>query len=303
MFLVTHARVYKPRTIRNVLSLFDGISCGQVALNKVGIPYHNYYASEIDPTAIKIAQHNYPNTIQLGDVMGVDPDDLPKIDLLMGGSPCQGFSKAGYRKNFNDPRSKLFWEFVRLLEELRPKFFLLENVEMDDFSMGVISDTLGVPPLFINSSDFSAQNRRRFYWTNLPVRALPLRPSVDTIKDVLDFNNTRKWVNVKSIRSFRYGSNYFQYDLSGKGHNSQDQRATYLNRKSPTVVHHRGDTKLKFLREDGEIGWLTVDEIERLQTLPVGYTDVKGLKSSERIGAIGNGWTVDVIAHILSGIV
>ena len=302
MYVVTNARAYKPTPIRNVLSLFDGISCGQLALNRLGISYGTYYASEIDKAAISITQSNFPETIQLGDVQKVDSKNLQDIDLIFAGSPCQGFSKAGHRKNFNDDRSKLFWEFIRLKDELKPKFFLLENVEMDQFSEDVISSTLGVNPIHIDSSHFSAQQRKRVYWTNLPVRLLPLIPSPLTLKDVIDTKATRSWVNVSAIKGFRYGQNYLQYDLSGKGHNSQDQRATYLIRKAPTVLHSNGQSKLKFLRENGDIGSLTVNEIEKLQTLPIDYTKVGTLSVAQRIGAVGNGWTVDVIAHLLSGI-
>jgi DNA (cytosine-5)-methyltransferase 3A len=135
----------------NVLSLFDGMSCGQIALNKAGIKYDNYFASEIDKPAIKVTQHNYPNTIQLGSVIDVKAEDLPKIDLLIGGSPCQGFSFAGKKLNFDDPRSKLFFEFVRLKNELNPKYFLLENVKMKQEWQDVISENLGVKPIRINS--------------------------------------------------------------------------------------------------------------------------------------------------------
>ena len=135
----------------NVLSLFDGMSCGQIALNKVGIKYENYFASEIDEPAIKVTQHNYPNTIQLGDVTKIKASDLPQIDLLIGGSPCQGFSFAGKQLNFEDERSKLFFEFVRLKNELQPKYFLLENVKMKQEWQDVISEQLGVKPIRINS--------------------------------------------------------------------------------------------------------------------------------------------------------
>ena len=114
----------------NVLSLFDGMSCGQIALNRAGIKYDNYFASEIDRYAIKVTKKNYPNTKHIGDVIGIKSEDLPKIDLLIGGSPCQGFSFAGNQINFNDPRSALFFEFVRVLEEANPKYFLFENVKM-----------------------------------------------------------------------------------------------------------------------------------------------------------------------------
>ena len=167
----------------NVLSLFDGISGGQVALDRLGIKYENYYASEIDKYAIQITQKNYPKTIQIGDVTKVKASDLPKIDLLMGGSPCQGFSIANQnRKNlvFNeygvcsDERSKLFFEFVRLIKETKPKWWFLENVRMKKEHMEIVnkvlSDAVGyeVKPYLVNSSVRSGQNRLRYYWTNIP---------------------------------------------------------------------------------------------------------------------------------------
>jgi DNA-cytosine methyltransferase len=152
----------------NVLSLFDGMSCGQIALDQLGIKVDNYYAAEIDKYAIEIAKKNYPNTIHLGDVTKIKGSDLPKIDLLIGGSPCQGFSFAGKQLNFDDPRSALFFEFVRLLKECNPKYFLLENVRMKKEYQDVITEHLGVEPIMINSALVSAQNRVRLYWTNIP---------------------------------------------------------------------------------------------------------------------------------------
>ena len=152
----------------NVLSLFDGMSCGQIALDRLGIKVNNYFASEIDKYAIQVTKHNYPNTKHIGDVTQVKGADLPKIDLLIGGSPCQGFSFAGKQLNFDDPRSKLFFEFVRLLKETKPKYFLLENVLMKKEYEQIITDHLGVEPIFINSALVSAQNRKRLYWTNIP---------------------------------------------------------------------------------------------------------------------------------------
>lgn len=152
----------------NVLSIFDGMSCGRIALERAGIKVDNYYASEIDKYAIQIAKKNYPDIIHIGDVTKVKANDLPKIDLLIGGSPCQGFSFAGKQLNFEDERSKLFFEFVRLLEECKPKYFLLENVKMKKEYQDIISSYLGVEPIKINSSLVSAQNRERLYWTNIP---------------------------------------------------------------------------------------------------------------------------------------
>lgn len=153
----------------NVLSLFDGISCGHIALDKAGIPINKYYASEIDKYAIKVTNKNYPETINLGDVTTVSGELFTeKIDLLIGGSPCQGFSQAGKMKNFDDPRSKLFWEYVRILQEVKPKYFLLENVVMKQEWQDIISEALGVNPIMIDSSLTSAATRKRLYWTNIP---------------------------------------------------------------------------------------------------------------------------------------
>lgn len=154
-----------------VLSVFDGISCGQVALKRCGVKVGEYYASEIDKYAIQVTQKNFPKTVQLGPVELVNKERLPEIDILIGGSPCQGFSFAGKQLNFEDPRSKLFFEFVRLKKELKPKYFFLENVKMKKEYQDIISKLLGVQPVEVNSSLVSAQNRKRLYWTNIPFKA------------------------------------------------------------------------------------------------------------------------------------
>lgn len=152
----------------NVLSLFDGMSCGQLALRKAGIKVDNYYASEIDQYTINVTQANFPDTIQLGDICNIKSSDLPQIDLIIGGSPCQGFSFAGKHLDFNDPRSALFFEYVRILNECKPKYFLLENVKMKQEFKNIITEYLEVEPIEINSALVSAQNRKRLYWTNIP---------------------------------------------------------------------------------------------------------------------------------------
>jgi len=169
----------------NVLSLFDGMSCGQIALRQLGIPINKYYAAEIDPYAMRVTQNNFPETIHLGDVTKVKGADLEKIDLLLGGSPCQGFSFAGKQLNFNDPRSALFFEFVRLLKETNPKYFLLENVRMKKEYQDVITEHLGVEPITINSALVSAQNRVRLYWTNIPNITQPEDRGI-VLKDILE---------------------------------------------------------------------------------------------------------------------
>jgi DNA (cytosine-5)-methyltransferase 3A len=152
----------------NVLSLFDGMSCGQLALQRAGFEVDIYMACEIDKYTMQITRKNFPNTIQMGDVCALRGENLPPIDILMGGSPCQGFSFAGKQLNFKDPRSALFFQFVRLLRETKPKYFLLENVRMKQEYQDVISEHLGVKPIMINSALVSAQNRVRLYWTNIP---------------------------------------------------------------------------------------------------------------------------------------
>jgi len=169
----------------NVLSCFDGMSGGQIALQRAGIKVGNYYASEIDKFAIAVTQFRFPKTIQIGNIVDVTKDKLPKIDLLIGGSPCQGFSFAGKQLNFEDPRSKLFFEFVRLLKELKPKYFFLENVKMKKEYQQIITDLLGVEPIEINSALVSAQNRKRLYWTNIPNVSQPEDRGI-ILKDILE---------------------------------------------------------------------------------------------------------------------
>ena len=171
----------------NVLSLFDGMSCGQIALNKLGIDYDKYFACEIDKYAMQVTQHNFPDTIQLGDVQFVTKETFGthKIDLVIGGSPCQGFSFAGKQLNFEDPRSALFFEFVRLVKELKPKYFLLENVKMKKEYQNVITQYMGVEPIEINSSLVSAQTRKRLYWTNIPNVSQPEDKGV-VLRDIIE---------------------------------------------------------------------------------------------------------------------
>jgi DNA-cytosine methyltransferase len=179
-----------------VLSLFDGMSCGQIALDQLGIPVEKYYASEIDKYAIKVTQANYPNTIQVGDVCNLNAEDYKDVDLIQAGSPCQGFSFAGKQLAFDDPRSALFFEFIRLLKAIKPKYFLLENVRMKKEFLQVISQQVsecypeipfGIEPIFINSSLVSAQSRQRYYWTNIPGIKQPEDRGI-VLRDILEDN-------------------------------------------------------------------------------------------------------------------
>ena len=190
----------------NVLSLFDGMSCVRIALERCGFHVKNYWASEIDEYAIKVAKANWPETVHIGDVRNViwpEMFDGAPIDLLIGGSPCQGFSWAGKRLNFDDPRSKLFFEFVRVLKECKPKWFLLENVNMKKEFQDIISEQLGVEPIRINSNIVSAQNRDRLYWTNIPVKSMPENKRI-VLKDILEDGYTDR------DKSHCLDANYFK---------------------------------------------------------------------------------------------
>lgn len=270
----------------NVLSLFDGLSCGQIALNRAGIKYDNYYASEIDIHAIKVTQHNYPNTIQLGDIHNIKGFDLPNIDLLMGGSPCQSFSSAGSRTGF-DGKSKLFWEFIRVLNEVKPKYFLLENVKMKKEWEKIITEEMGVEPILINSNLVSAQKRERLYWTNIP--------------DIIQPNNKNiKFKDVLGNTKFREIPKCF-YNKWGDKMRIDKGPNLISNEKSNCLTTKNCHTNQYLFNEDKSLcRLLTADEFERLQTIPEGYTSV--VSNTERYKMIGNGWTVDVVAHIFKNI-
>jgi len=258
-----------------ICSLFDGFSGAQLALRKAGIEYDKYFASEVDEPAIKITQKNFPDTVQLGDVRNVSSANLPPIDLLVGGSPCQGFSFASKdHLNFDDPRSALFFEYVRLLKELKPKWFLLENVKMKKESEAAITDLLGVEPIEINSSLMSAQSRQRLYWTNIPV-TVPDDKGI-MLKDIIECGF------VDRDKSYCIDANYY------RGGNLK----RYFARSSRQLVFST-PTDFQFRK-------LTVKECERLQTVPEGYTE--GVSNTQRYKMLGNGFTVDVVAHILKGI-
>lgn len=361
----------------NILSLFDGISCGQVALKRAGFSIQNYYASEIDKNAIKITQKNYPNTIQIGDVTRINGSRYKGIDLIMGGSPCQGFSFAGKQLNFIDPRSRLFFEFVRLLEEVQPKYFLLENVKMKKEYQDIISRYLGVEPIEINSALVSAQNRKRLYWTNIPGVARPEDKGImlkDIVHETVDidysactdggkayaltatYNNAVWWNSFKRKQRTMVFEQLMEYIVpfdktlqilekemqKGKvGYfrkDSQANRIYYIHGKAVTLCGEAGGGAAKMgqylfgcitpdrvnKRQNGQrfnegnkfytltaqdkhgiliegyIRKLTPIECERLQTLPDNYTE--GISETQRYKTLGNGWTVDVIAHILNKI-
>lgn len=327
-----------------VLSLFDGISCGMVALERVGIPIERYVAYEIDKYAIQISEKNYPQIEHCGDVTKADFTQYKGFDLLIGGSPCQGFSFAGKQLNFEDPRSKLFFEFKRALDEVQPKYFLLENVKMKKEYQDIISNYLGVQPIEINSNLVSAQNRKRLYWTNIPNVKQPndlfifLKDIIhENRKDNIDlelykvpFDKSLIIIN-KEVQKGKIG--YFKTD-------SQANRVYSIHGKAVTLCGQSGGGAAKMgqylfgcitpdrvekrqngqrfndgnkfytltaqdrhgVLIDGYIRKLTPIECERLQTLSDNYTKCDDVSETQRYKCLGNGWTVDVIAHILKNL-
>lgn len=294
-----------------------------VALERAGIPVDAYYASEIDKNAIAISQKNYPNIIRLGDVTKWREWDIPwaEIDLLIGGSPCQGFSFAGKQLNFNDPRSKLFFEFVDILNHIKSVNpvvkFLLENVKMKKEWQDIISSYLGVEPIEINSSLVSAQNRRRLYWTNIPNVTLPKNKNI-TLADILEdieFPNPGairgRRLNKATIVGRRLDKNGHRQDYNKDVPITQclEVRATNVDKSNclTTVDKDNVLTSLPVGRYPDAFNkklpfrYYTINEMCRLQTLPDNYLDMIPITAARK--AIGNGWTVDVIAHIFKGLV
>lgn len=316
----------------NVLSLFDGMSCGQQALARAGIKVNKYYASEIDKHAIRVTQHNYPDTIQLGSVTEVNVEELEPIDLLIGGSPCQSFSFAGKRNGMTtscneeiytlerylelkadgfqfEGESYLFWEFMRILTDIRKYnpdvLFLLENVEMGAKWERVLSEAIGIYGVHINSALVSAQNRKRIYWTNIRVREEGLFGELHSdipqpedrgilLKDILEDEVDEKYyIANKSMMNFitdewRLNKKYTQIN-GEKG----------LPQKARQYGNWNGDYVCTV--SNARIRRLTPLECERLQTVEDNYTSC--VSDTQRYKMLGNGWTVEVIAHIFRHII
>ena len=309
-----------------VLSLFDGISCGRIALQRAGINVESYYASEIDRYAIQISENNWPDIVHIGDVCKVSYSDgilhvedtdywiETDIDMVMMGSPCQSFTFAGKRQGMSTTdnievttideylryksegyefsgESYLFWEAARILREVKPKYFLLENVKMENKWRDIISRELGVEPVLINSADFSAQHRLRYYWTNFD------------IPEITEYNDTNLW----DIRDSETGENYplskTHYEAFLKSY--PNWKPCEWERKSKPLLasYYKQPPHCPYVPSDkSESGYrrLSPLECERLQTLPDNYT--AGVSDTQRYKTIGNGWTVDVIAHILKSL-
>ncbi len=300
----------------NVLSLFDGISCGQVALNNAGVKVNNYFASEIDKHAIKVTQSNYPNTKQIGDVAKVKANDLPNIDLLMGGSPCQGFSFSGKQLNFEDPRSKLFFEFVRLIKEVKPKYWLLENVVMKQEYQDVISQHLGVEPVKLNSALTSAQNRVRLYWANFEIT----EPTDQGIK-LEDILEDTEMIGPSAIRGRRLNKATIlgrrldergkrqDYDKSVPITQCLEVRATNRDKSNclTTVAKDTVLTTMEVGRHpdafNRKLPFRNYTKIERcrLMNLPDNYCDE--ISDNQTVKVTGNGWEVGMVTHIFNQMV
>jgi DNA (cytosine-5)-methyltransferase 3A len=277
----------------NVLSIFDGISCGQIVLREL-FENVNYYSSEINKHTVRLTQEKFPDTIQLGDIRDYKKWKLPQIDLIIGGSPCQGFSFAGKELNFNDKRSKLFFEFVDCVKYFKPKYFFLENVVMRTEFSDVISSYLGVEPVLINSNLVSAQNRQRLYWANFHIS----QPNDNEVH----FNDY----------IIGYPARMVGRRINSNGKRADKDRTIELQQyieclsgsKSGCVTTATKDTMVSSVylprtlyNECRDLTrYCTMDELEWLQTLPKGYTE--SLPKTHRIDAIGNCWTIDVIRHI-----
>ena len=344
-----------------VLSLFDGMSCGMIALDRLGIKVDKYYASEIDKYAIQVSQNNYPEIIQIGDVCDIKAEDYQDIDLILAGSPCQGFSFAGKQLAFDDPRSSLFFEFVRLLKEIKPKYFLLENVNMKKEFLDVISEQVsacypelpfGIERIKINSALVSAQNRVRWYWTNIPGIDQPEQRGI-VLRDILETNSfensaethdtpkqiaTAIDVNGHDILKRVYSEDGKSPVVTTCGGGNTEPKVvvqSYREVRTEEAKRLRRESKKKtgkdhtpfrakkiVPREDGKVGtvtpglnndhmisltrdkdqdvyWrkITPIEAERLQTVPDNYTDC--VSTTQRLKCLGNGWTIEVITHIL----
>lgn len=287
-----------------VLSLFDGISCGMVALQRANIPVERYVAYEIEENAIKVSKYNFPMIEHMGDVFKAEYTE-GEFDLLIGGSPCTHWSIAkasnGRETKPTGAGFELFMQYVRALKEAKPKYFIYENNQsMSDAIKNEISRQLGVQPIMINSSDFSAQSRKRYYWTNIPV-SLDYEKSTLVFKDIEYRHDYRvcDFTKYKDTLRINQDGSGVAWDTSGKGYYSQQSRARNKDVKMNTLPASGTDKNNIYL---GEYKYRKIHpvEAERLQTLPDNYTSCLRAKS-KRISLCGNGWTVDVITHILRG--
>lgn len=293
----------------NILSLFDGISCGYEALRRAGISIMNYYASEIDKYAIKVSSYNHPDIYQLGDVSEISFSggnlhfqtgigklfyEVGSIDLLIGGSPCQGFSNAGKGRNFEDPRSALFWEYVRILREVQPKYFLLENVVMKQEWQDIISEALGVKPIMIDSALVSAATRKRLYWTNIPNIEQPedKRITFGQVRETINDPESSYYYSQKALDWIKRHSERTGKNLKIIRNEDKMQMLEASMYKKYSSQRFFGIEDIYGLR------YISVRECERCMGLPDNYTSC--VSNTQAYKQLGNGWNVDTIAHIFS---
>lgn len=305
-----------------VLSLFDGISCGRVALERAGIEVETYYASEIEPKAIKVSNKNYPDNIQLGDITKWKNWDIDwnDIDLVIGGSPCQGFSFCGKQLNFEDERSKLFFVYKNILSHIKNKNpnikFLLENVKMKKEYQDIISSYLGVKPIEIDSRIITPMRRKRLYWFNWDIDEI--QQNTSKLKDILDDEvDDRYFLKQYQFEKITY------MDSGELCIRNQPNKRMVINEYDGVSLNRTWQQYMPVIRQESnciraanpdDVGVavpttdgirfrrFTLREIERMQTLPIGYTVIEGISERQSKGLIGNGWTVDVIAHIFKGL-
>lgn len=297
----------------NVLSLFDGMSCGRIALERANIKVDNYFSSEIKPYAIKVADFNYPQDTKnrLGDITKINSSNLPNIDLLIGGSPCQDFSGANKeRLGVDGIKSGLFFEYVRLLQETKPKYFLLENVRMKKEHQDFISSIIGCEPIVIKSELLAPQLRYRLYWTNIPFNTQPGNMGIK-LNDVLDsgYSDRDKARTLLESDSrplstpIKMAHRYFNTGFTTLIFKDE---AHYNKVKSHFDIHFKGKSALEIGEFNGDLSlynglrYMSNREREACQTVPHGYTD--GLTKKEVACILGDGWTVDVVAHIFKGL-
>lgn len=292
----------------NVLSLFDGVSCARIALDNLGVNVEKYYASEIDKHAINVSKSNYPDIIHLGDIKDVKAKDLPKIDLLIGGSPCQDLSNAQKGLGLKGSKSSLFYEYIRLLDEVQPKYFLLENVK--NKWGNVMSDYVGVDFIEINSSILSAQSRPRYYWTNIDFEKFPQKLSNTYLNDIVEKEVDEKYYLNKNgldifLNEVKLNKNTSKdginkvFEIPKEIHkdNERQRRIYSLKSKSPTILARADTTKILI---NNRVRKLTPLECERLQCIPDNYTSLAS--DTQRYKMIGNAFTVSVIEHFLKSL-
>lgn len=286
----------------NVLSLFDGMSCGRIALERAGVKVTNYFASEIDKYAVKVSKANWSDIIHIGDVTKVSYKDgvlstengdffVGQIDLVIGGSPCQSISNLGDRSGMQG-KSGLFYEFLRILHETDPSNFLLENVKGSKSAIAAINEEMQCQPVEFNSNLVSAQNRKRLYWTDIEFE-LPKSISNVNLLDILDSTPSS---------SYKLSDSRLKWLTSDKGQLCLDKGYANLDPIKAGCLTARSDASWNsnYVTRNGNITKLSVEECEKLQTVPVGYTSC--VSDSQRYKMLGNGWTVDVVAHIFKGL-